>query len=54
MHTVYLLLRALAQVLLLSGLEHPNIVRYLGTSRDEARLYIFLEYVPVSSHTDTR
>lgn len=38
---------ATLQLVLLSGLEHPNIVRYLGTSRDENSLYIFLEYVPV-------
>jgi mitogen-activated protein kinase kinase kinase len=36
------------QLVLLGGLDHPNIVRYLGTSRDESGLLIFLEYVPVS------
>ena len=35
------------QVLLLSMLNHPNIVRYVGTLRDGPTLYIFLEYVPV-------
>ncbi|KNC54226.1 STE/STE11 protein kinase [Thecamonas trahens ATCC 50062] len=34
---------------MLSRLTHPNIVRYRGTSRDEAALYIFLEYMPCGS-----
>ncbi|KAI8477221.1 MAG: kinase-like domain-containing protein [Monoraphidium minutum] len=34
------------ELVLLAGLDHPNIVRYLGTSRDEGSLLIFLEYVP--------
>jgi hypothetical protein len=35
-------------VALLSGLNHPNIVRYVGTRREQHALLIFLEYVPVS------
>jgi len=34
-------------VSLLSSLDHPNIVRYVGTMREGAALLIFLEYVPV-------
>ncbi|OAX78599.1 STE/STE11 protein kinase [Emergomyces africanus] len=34
---------------LLQGMQHPNIVQYLGTSTDEQHLNIFLEYVPGGS-----
>lgn len=34
---------------LLQGLQHPNIVQYLGTSCDDQHLNIFLEYVPGGS-----
>ena len=37
------------QVALLSTLRHANIVRYVGTLREERALYIFLEYVPGGS-----
>ncbi|KKY24489.1 putative map kinase kinase kinase ste11 [Phaeomoniella chlamydospora] len=30
---------------LLQGMQHPNIVQYLGTSQDDSYLNIFLEYV---------
>ncbi|KAJ2909414.1 ATP binding [Coemansia aciculifera] len=30
---------------LLKGLDHRNVVRYLGTDMDERNIYIFLEYV---------
>ncbi|KAJ2611310.1 ATP binding [Coemansia sp. RSA 1365] len=30
---------------LLKGLDHKNVVKYLGTDMDESNLYIFLEYV---------
>jgi serine/threonine protein kinase len=36
------------QLNLLSSLDHPNIVRYLGTSKEGNSLFIFLEYLPVS------
>lgn len=37
------------QVALLSTLRHPNIVRYVGTLRENRTLYIFLEFVPGGS-----
>jgi serine/threonine protein kinase len=37
------------QVALLSTLRHPNIVRYVGTLRENRSLYIFLEFVPGGS-----
>ncbi|KAL2001054.1 hypothetical protein VTN02DRAFT_2291 [Thermoascus thermophilus] len=37
------------EIELLQGLQHPNIVQYLGTSADEQYLNIFLEYVPGGS-----
>ena len=37
------------EVELLSRLQHPNIVRYVGISREPRALYIFLEYVPGGS-----
>ncbi|KAJ2077606.1 ATP binding [Coemansia sp. RSA 988] len=30
---------------LLKGLDHKNVVKYLGTDMDDSNLYIFLEYV---------
>lgn len=38
-----------AEVGLLQQLDHPNIVRYLGTERTPKALNIFLEYVPGGS-----
>ncbi|KAF8405763.1 hypothetical protein HHK36_007840 [Tetracentron sinense] len=37
------------EIALLSQFEHENIVRYLGTDKDEAKLYIFLELVTKGS-----
>jgi len=37
------------EVKLLGTLNHPNIVKYVGTLREAKRLYIFLEYVPGGS-----
>lgn len=37
------------EITLLEGLQHPNIVQYLGTSTDDQYLNIFLEYVPGGS-----
>ncbi|KAF5939774.1 hypothetical protein HYC85_024033 [Camellia sinensis] len=37
------------EVNLLENLSHPNIVRYLGTTREEASLNILLEIVPGGS-----
>ena len=33
-----------SEIELLSQLHHPNIVRYIGTSRDEKYLNVFMEY----------
>lgn len=38
-----------AEVAVLRGLDHPNIVRYLRTERCDDTLNIFLEYVPGGS-----
>lgn len=38
-----------AEVSLLQRLDHPNIVRYLGTERTSKALNIFLEYIPGGS-----
>ncbi|CAK0784650.1 hypothetical protein CVIRNUC_007854 [Coccomyxa viridis] len=38
-----------AEVNVLRRLDHPNIVRYLGTDRDDEHLNIFLEFVPGGS-----
>ncbi|GJP80246.1 hypothetical protein CLOP_g10478, partial [Closterium sp. NIES-67] len=38
-----------AEVAVLRNLSHPNIVRYLGTAREEEALNIFLEFVPGGS-----
>lgn len=38
-----------SEVALLSRLDHPNIVKYVGTIRESKRLFIFLEYVPGGS-----
>ncbi|XP_042482219.1 mitogen-activated protein kinase kinase kinase NPK1-like [Macadamia integrifolia] len=37
------------EVKLLKNLSHPNIVRYLGTAREEGTLNILLEFVPGGS-----
>ncbi|GAB4861391.1 hypothetical protein Ancab_036574 [Ancistrocladus abbreviatus] len=37
------------EIELLSQFEHENIVRYLGTDKDESKLYIFLELVTQGS-----
>ncbi|WEW56594.1 ATP binding [Emydomyces testavorans] len=37
------------EISLLQGLQHSNIVQYLGTSTDDQYLNIFLEYVPGGS-----
>ncbi|PIA31154.1 hypothetical protein AQUCO_05200034v1 [Aquilegia coerulea] len=37
------------EISLLSRFEHENIVRYLGTDKDEEKLYIFLELVTKGS-----
>ncbi|CAA6664924.1 unnamed protein product [Spirodela intermedia] len=37
------------EIELLSQFEHENIVQYLGTAKEEATLYIFLEYVTLGS-----
>ncbi|KAI3497476.1 hypothetical protein L1887_40107 [Cichorium endivia] len=37
------------EISLLSQFQHENIVRYLGTDKDDGKLYIFLELVPKGS-----
>ena len=37
------------EITLMRRLDHRNIVRYLGTARDEQFLFIFMEYVPGGS-----
>ncbi|XP_076959329.1 mitogen-activated protein kinase kinase kinase 1-like [Bidens hawaiensis] len=37
------------EIFLLTQFQHDNIVRYLGTDKDDAKLYIFLELVPKGS-----
>lgn len=34
-----------SEIAVLSKLSHPNIVKYIGTQRDDKNLYIFLEYI---------
>jgi len=34
---------------LLNGLQHKNIVKYLGTHEDDEHLNVFLEYVAQGS-----
>lgn len=38
-----------SEIALLSEIQHPNIVQYLGTERDDEKLYIFLELVSKGS-----
>jgi serine/threonine protein kinase len=37
------------EVEIMRKLNHPNIVRYLGTDRDENSLFIFLDLIPCGS-----
>ncbi|CAI5461604.1 unnamed protein product [Closterium sp. Yama58-4] len=37
------------EIMLLSRINHPNIVQYLGCQIDDKYLYIFLEYVEMGS-----
>ncbi|XP_031103034.1 mitogen-activated protein kinase kinase kinase 1-like [Ipomoea triloba] len=37
------------EISILSQLEHENIVRYLGTDKDDSNLYVFLELLPKGS-----
>ncbi|KAK4788403.1 hypothetical protein SAY86_019722 [Trapa natans] len=37
------------EIAMLSKLEHENIVRYIGTDKDESNLYIFLERIAMGS-----
>ncbi|KAI3805120.1 hypothetical protein L1987_27191 [Smallanthus sonchifolius] len=37
------------EIFLLSQFQHDNIVRYLGTDKDDGKIYIFLELVPKGS-----
>jgi serine/threonine protein kinase len=39
----------LQEIQTLERLQHPSIVKYLGTRRDEDNFYILLEYVPMGS-----
>jgi mitogen-activated protein kinase kinase kinase len=39
------------EIELLKGLDHPNIVRYFGTSRVDGKFNIFLEYASDGSLT---
>ena len=34
-----------SEIAVLSKLSHPNIVKYIGTQRDDKNLYIFLEFI---------
>ncbi|KAD4179420.1 hypothetical protein E3N88_28011 [Mikania micrantha] len=40
------------EIFLLSQFQHDNIVRYLGTDKDDGKVYIFLELVPKGSLAD--
>ncbi|BFG37892.1 hypothetical protein CerSpe_241650 [Prunus speciosa] len=37
------------EIAVLSKFQHPNIVRYYGTDKDESKLYMFLEFVELGS-----
>jgi serine/threonine protein kinase len=38
-----------SEIELLSSFHHKNIVKYLGTNKDQYKFSIFLEYVPGGS-----